>query len=80
MTCLFPTFSNALETILGTAHPDTLSNMAELGSMYRDLGQWKEAEGLGLQVLHKREAEFGERHPDTLASMADLASAYSRPD
>jgi Tetratricopeptide repeat len=56
--------------------PDTLTSMANLASTYRDQGQWKEAEGLEVQVMETKKRVLGAEHPDTLTSMAHLASTY----
>ncbi|KAH8796360.1 hypothetical protein BGZ57DRAFT_998111 [Hyaloscypha finlandica] len=61
---------------LGTDHPDTLTSMASLASIYRKQGRWDEAEELGLQVLETRKTKIGADHPDTLISMGNLASTY----
>lgn len=59
--------------VLGEEHPDTLENMDNLTSIFRDLGRLQEAKTLEVQVLQTRKAKLGEDHPDTLESMADLA-------
>ncbi|KAL2782474.1 hypothetical protein BJX66DRAFT_320644 [Aspergillus keveii] len=64
------------KTKLGADHPDTLTRMANVASMYRELGRWKKAEQLEVRVMKTRQAEFGVDHPDTLTSMANLASTY----
>ena len=51
--------------------------MANLASIYRNQGKWKEAEALEVLVLEKRKHLLGEEHPDTLTSMANLAFTYS---
>lgn len=40
--------------MLGMEHPDTLTSMANLASIYRNQGRWKEAEELELQVMVTR--------------------------
>jgi hypothetical protein len=50
--------------------------MANLAFTYSNQGQWKEAEGLFIQVMESRKRLLGEEHPDTLTSMANLASTY----
>ncbi|KXX83370.1 Kinesin light chain [Madurella mycetomatis] len=40
------------------------------------LGQWKEAEWLGVQVMEARKRMLGEEHPSTLTSIGNLALAY----
>ncbi|KAI9890753.1 MAG: hypothetical protein M1814_003683 [Vezdaea aestivalis] len=62
--------------VLGERHPATLPSMANLASIYCNLGRYTKAEALQIQVLEMRKEIFGERHPDTLTSMRDLASLY----
>ncbi|KAK4195455.1 Tetratricopeptide repeat-domain-containing protein, partial [Triangularia verruculosa] len=61
---------------LGDEHSDTLTNMADLASTYRDQGRWEEAETLQIQVMEIRKKVLGDEHLDTLSSMANLASTY----
>ena len=42
-----------------------------------EIGDWKHAEQLGVQVWEKRKKLLGAEHPDTLSSMANLAVTYS---
>ena len=58
--------------VLGAEHPSTLTSMNNLASTYRDQGQWKEAEELGLQVMETFKRILGAEHPSTLTSMANL--------
>jgi Tetratricopeptide repeat len=37
--------------VLGAEHPDTLTSMGNLASMYRNQGRWEEAEELQAKVL-----------------------------
>jgi hypothetical protein len=62
--------------LLGAEHPDTLTSMANLASIYRNQGQWREAERLEVQVLEKRKSLLGDEHPDTLTSMVNLKATY----
>ena len=55
----------------------TLLSMANLATIYSDLGNLKEAEELELQVLDMRKKLLGAEHPDTLLSMGNLARTYS---
>lgn len=61
---------------LGADHPNTLINMANLASTYRNQGRCEGAEQLEVQVLETRTMKLGADHPDTLISMANLASTY----
>ena len=65
-----------LMTVLGPEHPDTLTSMANLASIYRGQGRWKKAESLGVQVMEIRKTVLGPEHPRTLTSIANLASTY----
>ncbi|KAI3326397.1 hypothetical protein HD806DRAFT_487134 [Xylariaceae sp. AK1471] len=40
--------------LLGLEHPNTLTSMANLASIYRNHGWWKEAESLKVQVINTR--------------------------
>ncbi|KAF1809665.1 HET-domain-containing protein [Eremomyces bilateralis CBS 781.70] len=59
---------------LGAEHPDTLTNMANLASTYRNQGRWKEAEELQAEELEICSRILGAEHSSTLSSMANLAS------
>jgi tetratricopeptide repeat protein len=61
------------EKVSGKEHPETLRSMANLASIYRYQGRWKEAEELNVQVMETRKRVLGEDHPDTLTSMVNLA-------
>ena len=61
---------------LGEEHPDTLTSMGNLASIYLNQSQWKEAEALEVVVLEKRMHALREEHHDTLISMENLASIY----
>ena len=50
--------------------------MANLASIYRNQGRWKEAEELEVQVIETTKRVLGEEYPATLTSMANLASIY----
>jgi hypothetical protein len=54
---------------LGEEHPDTPTSMANLASMYRNQGRWKEAEELHAKELKVCKRLLGEEHPDTLINM-----------
>ena len=50
--------------------------MANLASIYRNQGRWKEAEELEVQVMETSKRVLGQEHPDTLTSMANLAHIW----
>jgi hypothetical protein len=62
--------------VLGTKHPNMLTSMNNLASIYMSQGQWKEAEELFVQVIQTRKRVLGDKHPDTLGSINNLASMY----
>jgi tetratricopeptide (TPR) repeat protein len=64
------------KTVLGNAHPHTLSSMGNLASTYSNQGRWKEAEDLNMDVIETRKKVLGYEHPSTLISMNNLALAY----
>lgn len=65
-----------LENRLGPEHPDTMTSMSSLASMYWDQERRAEAEGLQVQVMEGRKRILGEEHPDTLEAIEKLASMY----
>jgi len=70
---LFVRVKEIRQRVLGEAHPDTLTSIANLVSIYWNQGCWKEAEELNIQVKEIRQRVLGEEHPDTLISMNDSA-------
>lgn len=62
--------------VLGQKHPNTLTNMANLASTYRNQGRWKEAEDLFVLAMETRKRVLGQEHPSTLTSMANLAFTW----
>ena len=61
---------------LGPDHPETLTSMANLATLYRKQGRWEEAERLQVFVMHWSKERLGLDHPKTLASMSALAATY----
>jgi tetratricopeptide (TPR) repeat protein len=61
---------------LGAEHPDTLTSMGNLASIYLELGRVEEGAKLNEEVLEARKRILGAEHPDTLTSMGNLASIY----
>ncbi|KAJ6555646.1 P-loop containing nucleoside triphosphate hydrolase protein, partial [Mycena vulgaris] len=64
------------KSVLGENHPNTLRAMANLASIYHNLGKLKVAEELEVVVIEKRRKILGENHPDTLRAIGNLASIY----
>ncbi|KAJ7101066.1 P-loop containing nucleoside triphosphate hydrolase protein, partial [Mycena epipterygia] len=64
------------QVLLGDNHPDTLDVMANLALTYERLGKLKEAEELGVRLLHKQQHILGDHHSDTLLIMGNLALTY----
>ncbi len=60
------------ERTLGPEHPDTLSSVENLASIYFEQGRIAESEPLYRRVLEARERVLGPEHPDTLVSVNDL--------
>ena len=58
--------------VLGEEHPDTLTSMANLASIYWNQGRWKEAEELNVQVMEIRRRVLGEGQSHTLTSVDNL--------
>ena len=67
---------DSLESLLGEAHPDTLTSRNNLAGAYESAGRLTEAIALFEQVLPDRTRVLGEDHPDTLATRNNLAYAY----
>ncbi|KAF8535317.1 hypothetical protein BDD12DRAFT_893306 [Trichophaea hybrida] len=64
------------KNVLGEEHPDTLSSIANLASIYRNQGRWEKAKELQLQVMETSLKVLGEKHPYTLTSIGSLATTY----
>lgn len=62
---------------LGEDHPTTLITMANLASLYKDMGDYDHAEPLYVQVLDARKRILGTDHPSTILGMNNLAVLYS---
>ncbi|CUA78387.1 Kinesin light chain [Rhizoctonia solani] len=63
--------------LLGPDHPNTLGLMSDVAITYYYLGQYNEAEQMGVQVVSAYKRVLGEDHPDTLTPMGNLAATYS---
>jgi nephrocystin-3 len=60
--------------LLGTAHPNTLASMNNLGNLLTDKGNYKEAESLHRQTLRGRKKYLGLEHLDTLSSYLNIGN------
>ncbi|KAG8762001.1 hypothetical protein FRC11_011755 [Ceratobasidium sp. 423] len=63
---------------LGEDHPETLTSMDNLATIYAGLGKWSEAEKMMVQVVDTKKRILGEEVPSTLGSMSNLADIYRR--
>lgn len=64
---------------LGPTHPETLSAIHSLATVYMEMGKCNEAERLLAGeggVLQMSKNQSGDQHPETLATMRTLATAY----
>ncbi|KZP17599.1 TPR-like protein [Athelia psychrophila] len=61
---------------LGADHPDTLTTVHRLASVYYCQGMYNEAEALYRRALASREQRLGADHPDTLTTVNNLAALY----
>jgi tetratricopeptide (TPR) repeat protein len=78
-----PLFRRALEgkeKELGPHHPDTLTNVDNLGQLLRDEGDDVGAEALFRRVLNGREKALGVQHPETLETLRRLGNSLRRGD
>ncbi len=64
------------ERVLGPEHPNTLSTVNNLASLYRKQGKYKQAERLYQRALTTKERVLGPEHPDTLGTVNNLAGLY----
>jgi tetratricopeptide (TPR) repeat protein len=67
---------NEHEICLGHEHPDTLTSMNKLATLYQDQGKYADAEPLFKEALVGSQKALGLEHPDTHTSMNNLASLY----
>jgi eukaryotic-like serine/threonine-protein kinase len=63
---------------LGPEHHDTLTDMSNLADVYRDEGEYVQAEALDSQTLEIERRVLGAEHPNTLYTLSDFASVYQR--
>jgi hypothetical protein len=66
------------EKQLGVEHPDTLSMVQNLATVFQLQGQYDKAEALYRQVLAGREKQLGDEHPDTLSTVQKLAFVFQQ--
>ena len=59
--------------VLGDKHPDTATTLFDLAWLYKDRGQYEQAEPLFKEALEIREHVLGPLHPDTLSTLHGLA-------
>ncbi len=64
------------KTKFGPDHPDTVSSMSNLGSLYWQMRQCDKAIPLHEEVLKHQVARFGREHPETLITLGNLGCAY----
>ena len=64
--------------MLGERHPDTITSLNNLASVYDNQGRYAEAEPLFAQALALAREVLGERHPYTISSLNNLAFVYGR--
>jgi hypothetical protein len=50
--------------------------MGNLALTFGNLGRWKEAEEIQIQVMETSKRVLGAEHPDTLNAMVNLASTF----
>src|SRR5262245_58650420 len=71
-------YSFALETrrrVLGPEHPDTVSTLSDLTSMYQHSGRYAIAETYASQALAGKRSALGSEHMQTVAAAADFVLA-----
>ena len=67
-------YQYAAEIHLNNEYDD--NTYSKFGLVFRENGDWTEAEKLAVQVVVKRKEILGQDHPNTLTSMASLAEIY----
>lgn len=65
------------QTELRPEHPDTLTSMADLASLYSRQRRYEEAADLARRVMEMRERVLGKEHLDTLISTTILGKIYT---
>jgi tetratricopeptide (TPR) repeat protein len=64
------------KTALGKEHPETLTSMNNLASLFRHQGKYEAAEPLYKETLQLSKKVLGEEHPNSLTSMNNLAGLF----
>jgi nephrocystin-3 len=62
------------ERLLGPEHPDTLTTVGNLGTLYWAKGNYEQAEAFYNRCLEARERLLGPEHPDTLTTVGNLGN------
>src|SRR5262249_22960551 len=62
--------------VLGEEHPDTLTSVNNVASIYRDEGKYRDAELLYFGLSKSMSRALGETHPNTLTTLSNLADIY----
>jgi hypothetical protein len=65
-----------LKRWLGLEHPDTLSSMTGLASIYRETKRVASSAELDAEVLSIKRRVFGPQHPSTVMTTNNLALQY----
>ena len=65
-----------INTVLEGGNSSGLEFYEDFGHVYYEVGQWREAEKLFVQVEEITLRVHGAEHPDTLSAMGNLASTY----
>jgi tetratricopeptide (TPR) repeat protein len=61
--------------VLGDDHPETLTSINNLASVYKELGMYDEADKMSLMDIEASVRKLGETHPDTIASLANMGNS-----
>jgi tetratricopeptide (TPR) repeat protein len=65
---------NKRKDVLGENHPNTITSMNNLASLYQRQGRYEEAERLYLECWSKSKDALGENHPHTLTSINKMSA------
>ena len=68
---------NIYHYFLGENHPDYALSLNNLGGVYRDMGDYVQAEKYYLEAMSIRKSVLGESHPDYAMSLNNLGALYS---